>query len=113
MTKFALVLLLGAFLVSFGYSQTKSDKDCCSSSGTTKTSSLKVCDDSEGVSMSALEDENSIASIQSDDKNKKIEKNTINVEKNVKIDKSKSKSSDDGCCGTDKKKVEKTKPPKS
>ena len=106
-----IVALLFGFLVSVNaYSQDKSEKSCCSSEKSNTTMG-KTNDVQEAVVISSTKQDNLYASA-SDDKDKKIDKNMKNSEKNVKKEKSKCNSSEDGCCSPDKKKTEKIKSPK-
>jgi len=111
MKNLALVLVFGFLFAAIGYSQEKSDKNCCSKEKS-KTTMSKICDVPDEVSLSSGDNDELTASL-NDDKNKKVEKNLKSVEKNTKTDNSKNKSSDDGCCSPDKKKTDKTKAPKS
>ena len=73
----------------------------------------KICDVPNEVSISLNEKDDLIASVQGDDKNKKVEKNVKNMDKSIKKDKSKCNTSDNRCCSPDKKKTDKSKAPKS
>ncbi len=110
MKSFLVIFAFGVLFTAVGLSQDK-DKSCCSGEKT-KTSMSKTCEDSNEMSLSSSGEENKLVSIQVDDKNKKIEKNTKNSDKHTSTTKSKVKTSEDGCCTTDKKKTEKVKPPK-
>ncbi len=108
MNSFLVALLFGLFVSAGVYAQDKTDKSCCSSEKS-ETSMSKMCDVPDEVSVSSNEKDDMMASIQGDDKNKKVEKNMKSTDKNMKKDKMKSKSSEDGCCSPDKKKSEKVK----
>lgn len=107
-----MALLFGVSISVIAYSQDKSDKSCCSSEKSKNTTS-KICDVPDEVSSTSVENNNLTATIQGDEKNKKVEKNSKSTDYKLKKDNSHSKSSDDECCSTDKKKTEKTKSPKS
>lgn len=111
MKLFAFVLAIGVVLISSASAQEKS-KSCCSDTKTQTTLS-KICDVPDDASIQSSTNKNLTASLENDDKNKSVEKNIKGTEKNIKTDKSKSNSSEEGCCSTDKKKTEKTKSPKS
>lgn len=105
------------FLFTFGiiltvscFSQTKSDKSCCSDGD--KSSLSSSCTDADQVSISSDESEDLLASVQ-DDKDKKSDNKMKEKDKSLKKDKSKTKMHDDDCCMPDKKKTEKNKSPKS
>jgi hypothetical protein len=110
MKSFLVVLVLGVLFTTINYAQDKKEKGCCSTDES-KTMS-KICDVPDEVSNSSG-DENNLVASNNDDKTKKVEKDVKAVDKNMKKDKSKSTNSEDGCCSTDKKKIEKTKVPKS
>lgn len=111
MRSFLVVLVFGVLLTAISYAQDKNGKGCCSEE-TSSISLDKCCQSSDGASISSSENDQ-LASIQSDDKNKKAEKNLKNMDSKVKKEKSTSKSSDDGCCSSNDKKTTKTKSPKS
>jgi hypothetical protein len=103
------VLVFGVLFTAVSFAQDKTEKNCCSTKSKTMS---KICDVPDEVSLSSG-DENNMIAANNDDKNKKVEKDVKAVDKNLKKDKSKSTNSEDGCCSTDKKKIEKTKVPKS
>ena len=102
------VLLFGVLFTMTGFSQEKNEKGCCSSDKS-KTTMHKNCDVPDEVSNSSNDKKDLMASVQGDDKNKKVEKNVKSMDKNMTKDKSKCKSSGDGCCSTGKKMTDKTK----
>lgn len=110
--KLAALFLFG-ILFSFNcFAQEKSESNCCSDK-LSKTTLSKICDVPDEVSLISDDDNKLTTSVEVDDKSKKVEKNLKSDDKKVKTDKTKSSSSDEGCCSTDKKKIEKTKSPKS
>lgn len=111
MRSLLIALVFGVLFSTVNYSQDKTEKSCCSEKS--KTTMSKTCDVPDEVSISSDAKGNSLASIQGDDKNKKVEKNVKSTDKNTNKVKSKNNSSDDGCCSPDKKKTEKTSTPKS
>jgi cell division protein FtsN len=100
-------LVFGIIVSGVGYSQNKTEESCCSEKS--KTTMSKICDVPDEVSVSSKEKSDLTASVQSDDKNKKVEKNVNNSDMSTKKEKSKTKSSKDDCCSPDKGKTEKTK----
>lgn len=100
--------LFVAVISVVGFTQDKNEKNCCADTKSEKTIG-KMCDFPEDVSVSANDESESLASIKSDDKVKKSEKNTKKMDKSVKQDKSKNKSSEEGCCSPSTKKTEKSK----
>ncbi len=108
MRSILVALVFGFFVSAVVYAQDKTDKNCCSTEKC-KTSMSKMCDVPDEASVSSYEKDDMMASIQGDNKNKKVEKNLNSTDKNMKKDKMKSKSSEDGCCSPDKKKTEKVK----
>ncbi len=104
-------LVFGVLFTTINYAQDKKEKGCCSSDKS-KTMS-KICDVPDEVSLSPGGNTNITESVTTDDRDKKTEKNVKEKDKCLTSDKSKVKSSGDGCCSTDKKKTEKTKTPKS
>lgn len=111
MKLFSFVFALSILLISSSFAQEKS-KGCCSDVKTNATLS-KICDVPDDASIQSSSNNNLTASLENDDKNKSVEKNLKSTEKNIKTDKSKNSSSEEGCCSTDKKKTEKTKSSKS
>ncbi|NWF88576.1 MAG: hypothetical protein HXY50_03845 [Ignavibacteriaceae bacterium] len=105
------VLALGIFFSASIFAQDKTDKGCCSSESS-KMSLNKSCDSSEEAYIPSGEGDQT-ASMQSDDKNKKIEKKSSSLTDKTKKEKSTLNSSDDGCCTSDKKKNVKSKTSKS
>lgn len=112
MRSLLITLVFGVLFATISFSQDKTEKGCCSSEKS-KTTMSKICDVPDEVSVSSNEKNELIASVQGDDKNKKVEKNVKSTDKNTNKVKSKSNSSDDGCCSPDKKKTAKTRAPKS
>ena len=112
MRSLLIALVFGVLFATVGFSQDKNEKGCCSSEKS-KTTMSKICDVPDEVSISSNEKDDLIASVQGDDKNKKVEKNVKSMDKTIKKDKSKCSTSDDGCCSPDKKKTDKSKAPKS
>jgi hypothetical protein len=100
-------LVFGIIVSGVNYSQNRTEKSCCSEKS--KTTMSKICDVPDEVSVTSNEKSDLTASIQSDDKNKKVEKNVNSIDKNTKKEKPKSKSFENGCCSPDKEKTEKTK----
>jgi len=111
MRSLLMVLVFGVLFSAVTYSQDKTEKSCCSEKS--KTTMSKTCDVPDEVSISSNDKNSSMASVQGDDKSKKVEKNVKSTDKNTSKVKSKNNSSDDGCCSPDKKKTEKTSTPKS
>ena len=107
MRSLLIALVFAVLFSAVTFSQDKTEKNCCSEKS--KTTMSKYCDVPDEVSISTNDKDNSMASIQGDDKNKKVENNVKSMDKNMKKDKSKCSSSEDGCCSPDKKKTEKTK----
>jgi hypothetical protein len=107
MRSLLIALLFGVLFTITGFSQDKNGNSCCSDKQ--KTTMNKNCNGSDEVSVSSNDKKDLIASVQGDDKNKKVEKNVKSMDKNMTKDKSKCKSSGDGCCSTDKKMIDKTK----
>jgi len=101
-------LLFGVLFTITGFSQDKNGKSCCSSEKS-KTTMNKNCDVPDEVSISSNDKKDLMASVQGDDKNKKVDKNVKSMDKTMTKDKSKCKSSGDGCCSTEKKMTDKTK----
>lgn len=111
MRSFLVVLVFGVLLTAISYAQDKNGKGCCSEEKS--LSGLDKCSESSDASSISASENDQLASIQSDDKNKKVEKNIKNMDSKVKKEKSTSKSSDDGCCSSSNKKTTKNKSPKS
>ena len=110
--KLAALFLFGILFTLSSLAQEKSKSNCCSDKLSKNTLS-KICDVPDEVSLKSDDNNKLTASAEIDDKNKKVEKNVKSDDKMIKTDKTKSSSSDDGCCSTDKKKTVKTKSPKS
>ena len=108
MRSLLIALLFGVLFTMTEFSQEKNEKGCCSSDKS-KTTMHKNCDVPDEVSNSSNDKKDLMASVQGDDKNKKVEKNVKSMDKNMTKDKSKCKSSGDGCCSTGKKMTDKTK----
>ena len=108
MRSLLIALLFGVLFTMTGFSQEKNEKGCCSSDKS-KTTMHKNCDVPDEVSNSSNDKKDLMASVQGDDINKKVEKNVKSMDKNMTKDKSKCKSSGDGCCSTGKKMTDKTK----
>lgn len=107
-----IALVFGVLFTSVSFSQDKNKKGCCNSEKS-KTSMNKICDVPDEVSVSSDKNDNLIASVQGDDKNKKNDKDVKVMDKSIKKDKAKCNTSDEGCCSPDKKKTDKTKNSKS
>ncbi len=108
MRTFFVALMFGALFTVVGYAQDKTDKSCCSSENS-ETTMNKIFDVPKEASLSSSEKDDLAVSVQSNDKNKKVEKKMRKVEKNMKEDNSKKNSSEDGCCTPSNKKTEKIK----
>ncbi len=110
--KLTALFLFGILFTFNSFAQEKSKSNCCSDK-LSKTTLSKICDVPDEVSLKSDDNSKLTASVEVDDKSKKVEKNVKSDDKTVKTDNTKNSSSGDGCCSTDKKKTEKTKSPKS
>lgn len=108
MRSLLIALILGTLVSAAGYSQEKTDKSCCGNDKSKSTMSTMCCGSDE-VTVSANDKNDLAASVLGDDKNKRVEKNVKSMDKNMTKDKSKCKSSSDGCCSTDEKMMDKMK----
>jgi hypothetical protein len=107
MKSILIALVFGVLFSGVSYSQDKTDKSCCS--GEKSKTMSKICDVPDEVSVSSNNKNELTASVQGDDKNKKVEKNAKSIDKSVKKDKSKGSSHEDDCCSPNKTKTEKSK----
>lgn len=110
--KLTALFLFGILFTINSFAQEKSKSSCCSDK-LSKTTLSKICDVPDEISVISDNDAELTASVEVDDKSKKVEKNLKSDDKTVKTNKTKTSSSDEGCCTTDKKKTEKSKSPKS